>query len=214
MLKVIGSVVLAMVMFTLFMVGMARAEIVVNHVKGQKITDTNKTWLGDDKMCWAATAANMLAHAKHNPDLAPHYYEWFKLNISNKLFNTLTALRLYLTKNTVDPTEGFGFGMFIDMYQTKSPVKIRQWIKAALLKHTAVGITVTIPEQEEGHALTVYGYKYEKGRRWLKVVDSDDFQKKAYIVEIIDQGKLSVMKHPAFRGWVIVEAVSMARIYE
>ena len=131
--------------------------------------DADKSGMGDRNMCWAASAANMLTWAGWAAD-EDDSLDIFRAYFEDKPGYVHHALRYYFAN--------YETGIAIEMVlvrETESHTLL-DFIVSAVHAGQAVAIKITNPIKENGHSLTIYGYRYfaDKDNFILYYTDSDD----------------------------------------
>ena len=133
-------------------------------------TDADKTGSDDSNMCWAATAANLLAWGGWAAD-EDDVFNMFILHFANQSGYVYDALRYYF--------DNFVPGVSAEMVTVREARShmLLDFIVSAL--HSGKGLTLKIkyPGRAVGHFLTVFGYMYleEEDNFVLMFTDSDDY---------------------------------------
>jgi hypothetical protein len=185
--------------------------------------DVNKTYKGDDNMCWAAAVVNSahFSSGLKGKKIAKEGFNWLlkvhgntgeKMDVGYALY--LKQDRDYLYRN------GFVGFMF-----HKRKKKFLKWIGAALDQGEVVTLQTELTDAigaGEGqkktyrHALTVYGYAFNGKSIALIYVDSDDGKRKLYKESIVmnKDGTLTFAEGSEYHGYIITGAFTLNVVKE
>ena len=186
---------------------LGNAETILNFKSGTAVPDVNKDWVLDTNMCWAATAANMLAMAVNRYE-GDAYFKLLQEHFPNEGGQTYNGILKLLELNDVTKETANLFISRTDSASTHLP----NWIKGALLQEEAVGIAIYPPDEMKnptGHTLTVYGYEEKDGITSLIFADSDDRLSQLSIVPFTYDGTNMVFNEGPLKGYTIEHAISL-----
>jgi len=169
--------------------------------------DADKTKADDLNMCWAATAANLLAWAGWTAD-EDDAFDIFKAHFEDKPGYVYDALSYYFT----DYETGVSAEM-VSVRESRSHMLL-DFIVSAVHEGKGVAMKITYPGREFGHFLTVYGYRYDPDEDSfiLYFTDSDDglHQMQQFEVKWDDADNRWEIQY-LYRDYYLVYVLSLAR---
>jgi hypothetical protein len=172
-----------------------RADIVYK----KPYADANKTIQADrdDIMCWAASAANMVAW--HQGADAQITFEWLLDNLKPGPGLIGTAINKLGWKSKLEWIEADD--LFVDL-----------WILGSLIKGQPVVVAVIGPIIDAiGHSLTVYGLKINSKGIFITYVDSDDNTRKIYTAKLHKRHNFLIFSDGEFKGKTIYSVYSLKK---
>jgi hypothetical protein len=133
--------------------------------------DADKTGASDRNMCWATTAANLLAWTGWAAD-EDDAFDIFKAHYEDEPGYVYDALNYYF--------DNYEIGVRAEMVSVREtrPHMLLDFIVSAVHEGKGVAMKIIYPGKEFGHFLTVYGYGYnaDEDSFDLYFTDSDDNQ--------------------------------------
>ena len=145
----------------------------------QPFADADKDGDNDDKMCWAAAAANMLVWSGYAAD-EDDVFNIFKRQFPNEPGYLVEAVEYYLE---VYSTGTKAENIMVREYETEN---VMDFIACALNERKSVNILIDFKNDNRLHYLTVYGYgDLTEERVKLQVADSDDKEHRLKIITFL-----------------------------
>ena len=167
-------------------------------------TDADKTGQGDDNMCWAAVAANMITWSGWAAD-EDDVFEIFKSHFENKPGYLYNAINYYFDEyiDTVHAST-------VTIRETR-PHLMMDLIVSALHEANSVAIKINIPGRKIGHYLTLFGYRYyaHEDSFLLYYTDSDDYWHQVRITKMEWDDEAG--KWRSHSDWLLEYVISMSR---
>ena len=132
-------------------------------------TDADKTGSDDSNLCWAATAANLLAWGGWAAD-EDDVFNTFNEHFANQPGDVYDALRYYF--NNFIPNVS---AEMVTVREARSRMLL-DFVVSALHEGRGVTLKIKYPGRSIGHFVTVFGYMYltEEDNFVLMFTDSDD----------------------------------------
>lgn len=131
--------------------------------------DADKTEQGDNNMCWAAAAANLITWGGWAAD-EDDTFDIFKDHFEDKAGYVYDALRYYFAN--------YVSGVSAEMVTVRESRahKLLDFIVSAIHEGKGVAVKIASPGKQYGHFLSIYGYRYlvEEDNFILYFTDSDD----------------------------------------
>jgi hypothetical protein len=169
-------------------VGSVYGEVIDAHPT-RKTVDYNKSgkaW--DDKLCWAYALSNVFRfsyNASHEDaqDLFSVMYKKFGSD-GQKMRDVVHYVWYEYVNNDNSKLSIQEQSELLYWWYDHTNISSNvMWIKGALLQGRVVLIGID-DEEGNGHVVTCYGYKYENGRRYFAIADSDDKADGAFWTEL------------------------------
>lgn len=141
--------------------------------------DADKTDQDDSNMCWAASAANILAWAGWAAD-EDDTFDILRSHFDNTPGYVYDALQFYFNQYVAGVS-----AEMVSVRETRSYLLL-DFIVSGLHEGKGVVIKIAYPDQEIGHFLTVFGYQYfpQEDNFALYFTDSDDLLHQMRYVEL------------------------------
>jgi hypothetical protein len=169
--------------------------------------DADKMGAGDLKMCWAATAANLLTWAGWAAD-EDDVFDIFRTHLVDDAGFVNDALEYYFDNYETGVTAAM-----VTVRTTESD-KLLDFIVSAVHEGKGVAMKIAYPDKKIGHFLTVYGYRYlaDEDNFILYFADSDDslHQIQQLKVEWNDANSRWEIQN-SYPDWYLVYVLSLAR---
>ena len=170
--------------------------------------DADKIGYGDNNLCWAAVAANMLTWSKWAAD-ENDTFDIFRLYFDDQIGYVYDALIYYFDSYTEYEAPFF-------TVRENRPGIIIDFIITKLHQNLATAIKIENAITKKGHYLTIYGYRRAatENRFTLYYTDSDDMEYKINSFDIKYNKELNAWQidHP-YRKHYIHYAISLSTIY-
>ena len=126
---------------------------------------------GEDQMCWAMAACNVLVYAGYSED-ENHCVSWFSMHRGNTPYNALLAIRLYLTEYL-----GMSQAEYLEIrdHTIGLGVDATVWFMAGSIAiNHPIALHLYNSTTDTGHSVSVFGYKREENQFTFYVTDGDD----------------------------------------
>ncbi len=204
------------IMFLFLFVGIAtpyevpRTVLLTEEFKSH-YRDADKTYDGDDMLCWAAVMSNMLAFITDGDE--DEWFDWYKERVENKgntyLYGMTVFCEEYVKENDKNLCTAFVNMDYVNFYRTGD---MRSWIVGTLIKSEIIGLGARSLLFGGWHAITVYGYTLdEEDRFYLYWTDSSDGKRMMYKdrVSLAPNGVL-MFSTGTLMAYTIYEAISLS----